>query len=146
MKIHGRFQSIMKLANQLDKSPKQFGTDDLLAHGEIHLIEIIGDNEESSVTDIAKRMEVTKGAISQALKKLESKGYTSKSPDPSNLSRAIVHLTAKGQTAYWSHKDWHEKMDGGFAQYLESLNDDEISTITQFLIRVEVFLERRVKA
>lgn len=142
--IHGKFQSIMRLSRQLDKAPKKFGTGELLSHSEIHLIEIIGDNDNLSVTDISKHLGITKGAVSQNLKRLETKGLSTKQIDPENLSRAIVQLTAKGHTAYWAHKHWHETMDGGFAKYLDDLDRKDLNIIVLFLKRVEDFLERRI--
>ncbi len=144
LRLHGKFRSIMKLTIELEKSPKRFGTEDLLTHSEIHLIEIIGDNRGLSVTDIAKALGITKGAVSQSLKKMENKGYTTKKTDPENLSRTSVLLTSKGQTAYWSHKDWHEKMDGGFSQYLGELDAEELEIISKFLEKTENFLKRRI--
>jgi len=142
--IHGKFQSIMNLTQQLEKLPKKFGTGELLSRSEIHLIEIIGDNEGLSVTDIGKYLGITKGAVSQSLKRLEAKGFSFKRTDPENLSRSIVMLTAKGFTAFWAHKHWHETMDGGFLQYMEELNTGEVNIIINFLERVEDFLKRRV--
>ena len=91
--IHGKFQSILSLAMKLDQMPKKFGTDKDLSHSEIHLIEIIGDNQNQSVTDLAGLLGITKGAVSQSLKRLEKKGFTRKSPDPANLSRILKALT-----------------------------------------------------
>lgn len=136
----------MHLALELDKMPKNFGTEDLLTHSEIHLIEIIGDNEGLSVTDLARHLRVTKGAVSQTLKRFDLKGYTEKRSDPDNLSRVIVSLTARGQTAFWAHKDWHEQMDGGFSKYLHELEETELGIISTFLEKTEVFLKRRVKS
>ncbi len=144
--IHGKFQSIMKLTRQLDKAPKKFGTGEPVTHSEIHLIEIIGDNEGLSVTDISRHIGITKGAVSQSLKRLETKNYTTKKTDPENLSRSIVMLTSKGNTAYWAHKHWHETMDGGFEKYMNELDENNIKVIVQFLERVEDFLKRRVTA
>ncbi len=144
--LHGKFQSIMNLTRQLEKAPKKFGTDKLLSHSEIHLIEIIGDNDGLSVTDIGKHLGITKGAVSQSLKRLEVKGFSFKKTDPENLSRSIVMLTAKGFTAFWAHKHWHETMDGGFLKYMEELKSEEISIIIHFLERVEDFLKRRVQS
>ena len=142
--LHGKFQAVTRLTIQLDKSPKRFGTDELLTHSEIHLIEIIGNIEGLSVTDLAKRMGVTKGAISQSLKKLDAKGYTHKKMDPENLSRSVVMLTSKGQTAFWAHKHWHETMDGCFSEYLENLDTEKYDTILEFFTKFEDFLKRRL--
>lgn len=143
-KLHGKFQTIMALALKLDKTPKAFGTGQALSHAEIHLVEIVGDNPELSVTQIADLIGVTKGAVSQNLKRLEKKGLSTKTQDPENLSRALVTLTAKGQAAYWAHKHWHESMDGGFSRYLEGLTEEETAVIVGFLCRVEDFLSRRL--
>ncbi|MCD4678735.1 MAG: MarR family transcriptional regulator [Desulfobacula sp.] len=144
--IHGKFESIMRLSQQMEKAPKKFGTDELLSHSGIHLIEIIGDNEGLSVTDISKHLEITKGAVSQSLKRLETKGFTTKETDPENLSRSNVMLTSKGYTAYWAHKHWHETMDGGFAQYMDELGEKEYEIIVHFLEKVEDFLNRRINS
>lgn len=143
LKIIGKFQAIKRLSDQLDQAPRKFGTNELISHSEIHLIEIIGDNEGLSVTDIAQYMGITKGAVSQSLKRLENKGLTDKKPDPLNLSRSIVMLTSKGFAAYYTHKHWHETMDGGFAGYMDDLGEKDLHVIIDFLNRFESFLERR---
>jgi DNA-binding MarR family transcriptional regulator len=145
-KIHGKFQSLMALAERLEKTPREFGTGQALSHSEIHMVEIIGDNENLSVTDIGKLIGITKGAVSQSLKRLEKKQLTAKKTDPENLSRSIVYLTAKGNMAYWAHKHWHETMDGGFSSYLEALDPDKAEIILDFLVRVEKFLVRRIES
>lgn len=136
----------MRLARQLDTQPKRFGTEELLSHSEIHLIEIIGDNPDLSVTDISKVLGITKGGVSQNLKRLEKKGFSIKETDPENLSRSLVKLTSKGKTAYYAHKHWHETMDGGFSAYMDNMSEQELGIIINFLNKVEVFLERRLES
>jgi len=145
-KMYGKFQSIMSLAQQLEKKPKRFGTDTVMSHSEIHMIEIIGDVEGSSVTDISRYLEITKGAVSQSLKRLEAKGFTKKKTDPDNLSRSIVMLTSKGQAAYWAHRHWHETMDGGFLKYLDGMDEKTFEVIIEFLEITEDFLRRRLES
>ena len=144
--IHGKFQSILSLAKKMEKAHKSFGTGEMISHSEIHLIEIIGDTQDLSVTDISKHIGITKGAVSQSLKRLEKKGFTTKKSDPENLSRSIVLLTSKGQTAYWSHKHWHETMDGGFLKYLDELDDETFEIILGFLVKVVSFLKLRIES
>jgi DNA-binding MarR family transcriptional regulator len=143
--IHKRFSSVMELAEKLEKAPRSYGTDELLTSSEIHMIEIIGQNDgQFSVTDIAKFLGITKGAVSQNLKKLENKGLTVKHKDPGNISRSIVKLTTKGKAAFYAHKHWHETMDGGFIHYFQNLEDDKIAFLLDFIKRLEDFLERAV--
>jgi DNA-binding MarR family transcriptional regulator len=144
--LYGRFQRVMKLADQLEKRPRRFGTDELLTSAEIHLIEVIGENEGSSVTDLANALGVTKGAVSQNLKKLDNKGFIVKRQDPDNLSRNSVSLTTKGKTAFFAHQHWHETMDGGFMAYYLSLAPEKIEFLFDFLSRVEKFMEKRLEA
>jgi DNA-binding MarR family transcriptional regulator len=144
--IHGKFQSILSLAKKMEKVQKSFGTGEMMSHSEIHLLEIVGDTKGLSVTDISRHLGITKGAVSQSLKRLDKKGFITKETDPENLSRSIVSLTSKGQTAYWSHKHWHETMDGGFLKYLDELDDESFEIIVDFLVRVESFFKLRLES
>jgi len=144
--IHERFLTIVKLAAQLEKTPRRFGTEEPLTSREIHIIESSGDNDETlSVTDLARLLGITKGAVSQNLKKMEKKGLTSKIDDPQNSSRSIVKLTSKGKTAYYAHKHWHETMDGGFKAYFMDLDEEKIDFLLDFINKVEDFIKRALK-
>jgi DNA-binding MarR family transcriptional regulator len=141
--IHLKFNRIVALAVQLDKVPRSFGTSELLTSSEIHLVEVIGDQQETfSVTDLSKHLGITKGAVSQNLKKLENKGLTSKEDDPENLSRSIVKLTSKGKTAYYAHKHWHERIDDGYLAYYSQLERGKIDFLLEFMSKVEDFLSK----
>lgn len=140
--IHEKFEKLVQLYLEIEKTPRRYGTNELLTSVEIHLVELIGDNHEQlSVTELANASGVTKGAISQNLKKLEKKGLSGKDEDPANASRAIVQLTSKGKAAYFAHKHWHETMDGGYLQYINELDEEKITFVLEFLARVEQFLE-----
>ena len=145
-KIHDQFNTIVKLAQKLENMPRKFGTDEPLTATEIHLVEIVGDNSENlSVTDLSNVLGVTKGAISQNLKRLEKKQLILKQEDPHNVSRSIVKLTSKGKTAYYAHRHWHETMDGGFKAYFIKLDQDRIDFLIEFMSRVEDFLKRTLQ-
>ncbi|WP_300460778.1 MarR family transcriptional regulator [Desulfobacula sp.] len=141
-KIKQKFNSILKLAQQMETEPKKYGTDTMLTGVEIHLIELVGDNENSSVTDVAKLFGVTKGAISQRFKKLEHKELIKKDADPANSSRTVVTLTSKGKVAYFAHKHWHETMDGGHKEYWKTLGPEKVAVIEEFLTKTEDFFQR----
>ena len=139
--IHNKFESLVKLSLEVESKPRRFGTDEHLSSKEIHLIELIGDTgERLSVTDLSVQAGVTKGAVSQALKRLENKGLSQKERDPSNRSRTIVKLTSKGKSAYFAHRHWHEQKDGGYLAYLQSLDDEKLDFLISFLTKTEDLL------
>jgi DNA-binding MarR family transcriptional regulator len=142
--LHGTFLNIMKLSEELEKIPRKFGTDENLSSTEIHLIELIGENSDVSVTQLAKLQGVTKGAVSQNLKRLESKGFILKEEDPANSSRSIIGLTNKGKTAFYAHRHWHETMDDGYKEFFLSLNQQKIDFLNEVLTKVEGFLKKRI--
>lgn len=114
-----------------------------MSGSEIHLIEVVGQNEGLSVTGLAKRLGITKGAVSQTLKKMAAKELVVKEVDPANTSRMTVSLSTKGKVAYYSHLQWHETMDGGFRNYFINLPGDKIRFMDEFLSILEQFLKKR---
>lgn len=138
--LHDRFKKIVDLFIKLEQKPRRYGTVELLTQTQIHLIELIGDSNESlSVTDLSLRQGVTKGAVSQNIKRLEQKGLAYKEEDPKNISRIFIRLTNKGKTAHYAHKLWHEKADGGFKKYFSEMKKDKIDFLLQAFDKVEDF-------
>ena len=57
--LHEKFNRIVALAWQIERIPRAYGTDELLSSSEIHLIEVVGDQQEMlSVTDLSKQLGV----------------------------------------------------------------------------------------
>jgi len=138
-----RFSKVSKMWQQLNSKPQKFGTENELSGSEIHLIEVVGQKEGLSVTDLATQLGITKGAVSQKLKILESKRLVVKEADPENASRVTVRLSTKGKVAYYSHLQWHEAMDGGFRDYFVNLPADKIRFLDEFLSILEQFIKKR---
>ncbi|MCP4693846.1 MAG: MarR family transcriptional regulator [Desulfobacterales bacterium] len=143
--IVGAFKRTMKLERELEKKPRDYGTGEKLYSSEIHMIEAIGVSESLSVTDVADYFGITKGAVSQTLKKLENKGLVKKEKDPENSSRLLLGLTSKGKAAFYSHMHWHEKMDGGFRDAFFSFEKEQLEFMLDFLKMFETFLKNRRK-
>jgi hypothetical protein len=55
-------------------------------------------------------------------------------------------LTAKGKAAFWSHKDWHEKIDGEFTHDMKSFPESNIDVILNFMTKIEAFLTHRFES
>lgn len=118
---------------ECEKKPRQYGTEDLLFPSEVHMVSLIGNNEGCGVSELATISGVTKGAVSQVIKKLEMRGLTQKSEDKENKTRTVIKLTNKGRVVYYAHEMHHEYMGSGFKEYIKSLDAEKLNTIKEFL-------------
>ena len=84
----------------LASTPKTYGTDTLYHRLDIHLIDTIGKNEGSNVTEIARIHKITKSAVSQAVKKLEKRDLVARYQAPENRKEVLFRLTEEGKKSF----------------------------------------------
>ena len=132
-KISYTFLRIVTKISELDRKTRYYGTDQPLYEAEIHMIKSIKENEGIHVTGLADMLGVTKGAVSQIIMKLEHKGMIIKDTDPRNLSRLVLRLTSKGETAYLHHEKLHQKFDELFNAVLENATEENKAFLKSFL-------------
>ena len=123
--------------SELDKQTNYYGTDKQLFEAEIHMIKAIKENEGIHVTGLAEKLGVTKGAVSQIIMRLQKKGMIIKEIDPHNLSRLILRLTPKGETAHLHHEKIHQEFDDLVNNILKDSSDEEKTFLKKFLISLE---------
>ena len=126
-----------------EKKPRQYGLKQLLYPSEIHMLMMIGQNPEAGVTGLAEKAGITKGAVSQTVKKLENKGLIKKQTDPADSKRIVLELTNKGRVAYYAHEQYHEETDRDLFRYLNSLSDKKLKVIEEFFLLLERGIDKR---
>ena len=94
-----QFLKILHLYSVISRKPIDYGTGDKLYFTEIHTITTLGKNREINMTHLAEKMGVTRGAISQTIRKLVSKNLVLKT-NTTNRKEFSIRLTEKGQIAY----------------------------------------------
>jgi DNA-binding MarR family transcriptional regulator len=97
--IIDNFTRILHIYSVIDKKPKDFGTGDRLYVSEIHAIYIVGRYPEINMTQLAELSGVTKGAISQTVKRLSGKRYIAKYKIRNN-KEVNLRLSDKGYVIY----------------------------------------------
>jgi DNA-binding MarR family transcriptional regulator len=132
------FNRILSKFQVLENKPRNFGTGDLLSRSEIHVLAGIDENPLVSVTDLAGKLGVTKGAISQMVGKLSGKGYVRKLQSVDDRKEILLALTEKGQVAAENHDDFHKRM---FELYCSDLSIAEIKIFLNILKRIEKFTD-----
>jgi DNA-binding MarR family transcriptional regulator len=103
------FNKILHLYSVIDKKPKEFGTGDLLYVSEIHAIHIVGNNPEINITQLAEMLGVTKGAISQTIKRLFTKRYIAKYKTRNN-KEVNLRLSDKGYLIFQGYQTFNNEM------------------------------------
>ncbi|WP_171359370.1 MarR family winged helix-turn-helix transcriptional regulator [Vibrio rotiferianus] len=118
-----------------------YDTDVDIYRSEIHIIQLIGDKSELYISEISRLIGITKGTISQVVKRLEKKGLVVKQTDVQNSTRQVVRLTSKGQTAYEAHNRFHKENHVAMNQFLETLDVDQRKVIEDFLTHAHNMIE-----
>lgn len=136
------FHDIIHEIIELEKHTMCFGTGIELTKPEIHLVKVIKENPEIHVTGIADILDVTKGAISQMLVKLNNKGMIKKEINPANKSKIIINLTDKGKKAYEAHEKFHENFDSVFYELFDGYTETEIEFLIEFSKKSKSKLEK----
>jgi len=82
---------------------REYGQGDILHMREAHFIVAVGPGEGITMSEIAEKLFVTLGAVSQTAGRLEKKGYILRKRDPGNHRQIVAVLTPKGETFYQQH-------------------------------------------
>jgi|GEM_PF-364184 len=117
----------------LEKTPRHFGTDKLLHMGEIHTIDAVGRFPNINITELARELEVTKGAVSQMVKKLEKKGCLVAAKKPGNDKEVALNLTEEGRVAYEYHQHHHTGLEMVLRRMMERLDMGILEEIRESL-------------
>lgn len=108
-----------------------------LSLGEIHLIECIGKHPEINVTEIAKILGNTRGAVSQMAKKLENKELIIKTKKGDNNKEIILILSKEGEKIFLEHERFHVSLYKDILSSIEGANKEHIEFIKNILSTIE---------
>lgn len=135
---------IVNKYNRLDSKALDFGTGDLLYPSEIHVIEAIGKRDGNTVNEICTKFSVTKGAISQIVRKLYQKGLIDKRRNPDYHKEIILSLTARGKKAFEGHEKLHRLMDRELTREIVNITKEELKTFEALLRIIEMHIDRYI--
>lgn len=135
------FIKVVNKYNSLEKIPVRYGVKQNLYHSERHMVDHIGDHIGMNVSELADAAGVTKGAMSQVLKKLEAKEVSRRYKKSTNEKEVFVELTKLGKGIYEEHKKINEESTLPLYVELEKYSDDKIEFFIDILQWIDGFLE-----
>ena len=104
---------------------------------EVHLLLVVAKKNNTNATSIAEQLGVTKGAVSQTLKRLEKKEVLSKTKDPYNKNELTLEFTAFGLEAFDHYQNIATEIAKRHTLCLETMSAEQRSAIQRFLINAE---------
>ena len=108
---------------------------------EIHLMQVIAEHPDLNAGEMAQKLGVSNGAVSQTLARLERKGVIKKAKDPSLKNRVSAAFTASGRQAIQRFEEEQASSVESFSTYLAGLSELEREVIGSFLSQVDEFLK-----
>ena len=76
---------------------------------EVNILAVISEHPGIVTVEIAKLWDVTPGAVSQVLSKLESKGYIERRKEEGNAKEVHLYATEKGEALTEQHKAYNQE-------------------------------------
>ncbi|MDV2481168.1 winged helix-turn-helix transcriptional regulator [Methanoculleus sp. Wushi-C6] len=133
-----RIIRVLNKAAAIEREPVDIGHGVLLYPSEVHLIDVAGRYPEEGVSDLAARLGITKGAVSQTAKKLEEKGYLERVRREGDSKAVLLRLTGRGDEAFAWHRAYHAAVNRRIA---EEIGRDDADRLMAVLARMEEILD-----
>lgn len=136
--IMGIGRLIMQL-RRLERQPLSFGTAGSLTPSEIHTLEAVGPEGNVLMSELATRLGVTKGAVTQLVARLEPKGLVLRSQHPTDSRSTLISLSHMGCEAVAAHEAMHHDF---YEQLRAQFTEEEIEIFERGIEKFADFLEQ----
>jgi DNA-binding MarR family transcriptional regulator len=106
------------------------------------MLDAIGDHPGVNMTEFAREIGVTKGAVSQIVKKLESKGFVKRFKGIDNNKDVLLELTSSGKEAYLNHRQTNDVTISVLEEKMNPSSDENIEFLIDVFTWIGDYLEQ----
>jgi DNA-binding MarR family transcriptional regulator len=118
---------------RIEETPIRMDDGTTVYGSEMHLAVAIGDGRARTATDLCELFGVTRGAVSQAVNRLEEKGILRRKPSTEDAKKLLIELTAKGRRLNALHAKLHGDNAAAVAAAAEKYGPERLAIIEEFL-------------
>ncbi|MBD3317167.1 MAG: MarR family transcriptional regulator [Chitinivibrionales bacterium] len=140
-------EQFLRLVNKfaaVHGQPRDFGIGEKLYPSEIHMLDVMGENPDYGVTELAGIIGVTKGAVSQTVSRLESKKLLAKYRDPRDDRTVLFKLTEKGRIACRGHREFHHWLNHSILKRIKGITNRRIMEYLETNRIIEEFVDEMI--
>ncbi len=121
-----------------ERQPRKLGAVGSFTPSEIHIIQTIGIGRGMIMGEVANRIGVTSGAITQIVERMENKGLVRRFQLMRGSNKVNVILTDKGESVYFAYEEFFVKP---FDQWIrDELNENELKSFEKGVKKLIEFL------
>ncbi len=132
-KLVAQILDSIAILNSLDKKRVIIHEGPKLHPSEIQLLMFLYHVQATNITAIADKMDLTKGAISQTLSRLQKKGIISKEMFPEKKNELQVQFTEQGSLLMGLLNKGKVSLERKYLRYIKTLSAKEKQIIAEFL-------------
>lgn len=140
-----QFLKILHLYAMINRKPKDYGTGDLLYLTEIHTLTMVAKNRKINMTRLAEIMGVTRGAISQTIRKLVAKNLILKE-NSTNRKEFNLSLSKKGEIVMKGQEGFQQEIFAFAEKLYEGANPADREMVRKLFLAISENMQERVKA
>ena len=137
------FQSILHVYTIFEKQPINFGTGSKVYITEIQTVSVIGENPNTNMTQLAEIMGVTRGAISQTVRKLIAKKLVVRI-NSRNQKEINLGLTEFGQMVSESYQTKMQEVFTFADELYASATPAERDLVKRLFLRIHGNIKNRL--
>lgn len=126
-------------------TPHEYYPGEKMHMREVHVITEIGEGGLDNISELSERLNITKGAVSQYLKKLEKKGFIERVQESEDKRQYSVRLTEKGKELDKIHTKYDEEQYAKACPFFNEFTEEELELICRFEARFAEFGEEMLK-
>ena len=125
------------------EKPHKYAEDDSLYMREVHFVVEIGSMGSPTMSELANRLNVTQGAVTQMATRLEKKGYVVRQKDTEDKRVTTISLTEKGKVLCEQHIDFDKREHANVSEMLGEFSDEELEKLIRYeQVMWEIFTKR----
>lgn len=109
----------------------------------LHLLETVGTHPSERMTDVAQRMEITKGAVSQLATRLQAEGPLDKRQAHGSARDIYLVLTPEGQHLYKASTHLNKMIEDEIFDTFSQMRDEDIDRLRAMVDRIGELTQSR---
>lgn len=132
--LMGTFQQITVLMHRRAHRQMKHGREDAMHPGQGRLLALLQEKQPISQRDITDLLDIRPSSVSEALKKLEAKGYISREQDEGDKRNVIWTVTEQGKEKANAACEGRQKMLSGLFDALDESEQEQLDCLLKKLV------------